>query len=143
MTPAYFVSFRNVQPIRCLLTRRAPYDGGLLISLRCNTESWLFTRFAVSVSVDTTCNAPTHSPYNPAFFTKLFNLRHSSCSQLITTSVCLLGIPTTAILVPQNIAQSTNPCLGRHWQSLGTRNRRTSSAFWRRLPLQSLSTVLE
>jgi len=119
-----------------LLTRRAPCDGGLLISLRCNTDTWLLTRFPVSLSLDTTCSAPTRSPYNPAFFAKLFNPCHSSRSHLMTTSICSPDIPTSAILAPQNIAQPTHPCLGHRSQNLGKRSRRTSSAFSRPSPPQ-------
>lgn len=54
---------------------RAPYVGGLLISLRCSTESWLVTRAAVSCVGDTTWSAPTRSPYRPAFLAKLCNQR--------------------------------------------------------------------
>ena len=53
------------------LTSRAPCDGGLLISLRCSTDSWLFTRLAVFWSGDIMCSAPTRSLYSPAFFAKL------------------------------------------------------------------------
>ena len=53
------------------LTRRAPWAGGLLISDRAKTDSWLLIRTAASFEWDTTCSAPTRSPYRPAFFAKL------------------------------------------------------------------------
>ena len=56
---------------RSRLTTRAPYEGGLLISLRCSTDNWLRTRSAVSFVGEIMCSAPTRSPYSPAFFAKL------------------------------------------------------------------------
>ena len=125
------VSFHSKLANRRPLTRRAPCDGGLLISLRCNTDSWLFTRFAVSLLADTICSAPTRSPYNPAFFAKLCNPRQSYNSCLVATSISLPDIPTSAIPFLQNITRPTHPCLGHHLQNPGMHSRRTSSAFWR------------
>jgi hypothetical protein len=53
------------------LTNRAPCAGGVLICVLMVAESFLHTLNVQSGVGQTICNAPTRSPYNPAFLEKL------------------------------------------------------------------------
>ena len=75
------------------LTRRAPWAGGLLISERASTDSWLLIRAAPSFVGDTTCSAPTRSPYSPAFLAKLCQPHQSVSPAQHTTD--LAGRPSS------------------------------------------------
>ena len=122
-------------------TSRAPCEGGLLISLRCSTESWLFTRSAVDWSDVTICSAPTRSPYSPAFFAKL--CAHKRHYPLLSFISHLPGTQVTGVPDLESISQPMRPGLNLRWQILGMHSQRTNNVSWKLSLLQSLSTALE
>jgi len=123
------------------LTIRAPCVGGLLISLRCNTDIWLLTLSAASVVRRTICSAPTRSPYNPAFFAKLCPSHNQHTIHMQNQQPNLPGKQASQPLYPRNTSQPTHPCPNLRSRSPGKRSRKTHSAFSRSSHPQSLSTA--
>ena len=124
-------------------TTRAPYAGGLLISLRVSTDSWLLTRADVSTVGATTCSAPTRSPYRPAFFAKLCHRAPSSVHPS-ARSVCPRRAPGRPAAAPPSGRTRAPPrhrCRGRRLRNLGRRSQRTRNGPWPKRRRKSGPTV--